>query len=80
MSSHEYDSLLISLANLPNGDFLIGFSDGKIRIKDKNKLYCQDVKSILSGHSEIVSCFAVFSNGDFASASIDKKIIIWSQN
>ena len=79
MSTNAYDSLVISLANLPNGDFLIGFSDGKILIKNKNKVDSQEV-TILSGHSKWVNCFAVFSNGDFASASNDNKIMIWSQN
>ena len=77
MYTHQYDSYVLSLAVCPNGDLLIG--SHIIRIKDKNKLDSQEV-SVLSEHSSLINSLAVFSNGDFASASNDKTIIIWSQN
>ena len=72
-----------ALGVLPNGDLLIGLNHGEIRIQDKNKIVSQEVKSVLRGHSDLKSTlnsFAIFSNGDFASASEDKTIVIWSQN
>ena len=40
-------------AVLPNGNLLIDFEDGKIRIK-KNKLGEQQVKSLLIEHSKVL--------------------------
>lgn len=76
MHTNSYEASAKSLAVLSNGYLLIGFSNGKIRVKDKNKLESDGVKTVINGHLKSVNSFAAFSNGDFASASDDAQIII----
>ena len=52
----------------------------KLELKIKNKLDSQELKSVLSAHTLFINSFAVFSNGDFASASNSQIIVIWSHD
>lgn len=67
-----------ALIVLHDGNLVSGSANGSIKIWRKHKIY--EIIRNFHGHSGAVHCFTIFSNTDFASASADKTIRIWSSS
>lgn len=67
-------NLINSIKALPNGEIAIGYVDGKIEIANTSGA----INNTLLAHSSHVWDMIILPNGDFASASADITVKIWT--
>lgn len=80
---NTFNNYPYALAVFKNGDLICVGSNFEIHIKNLTQISSgsEESKIVLkSCHTRSIARFAVFSNGDFASASVDNTVKIWKRN